>query len=125
MALATAFSSAPWVANVFFAYDKHCNLFFFSKEDTVHCKNILKNPEVAVGIHQFSGKPLLVKGLQLRGKAKKVKEVKYVKSFALYLKRYPWAVRFLADHVLYKIEPTEIYYIDQELFGHFNRVRVK
>lgn len=125
MALATVSSGTPWVANVFFAYDKHCNLFFFSREDTRHSRHIAKNPKVAVGIHQFSGKPFLVNGLQLKGKARRVKKEEYTQSFAIYLKRYPWAAQFLKDHILYKIKPTEIHYIDQKLFGHFNRVRVK
>ncbi len=125
LALATVSGDTPWIANVFFAYDKNCNLFIFSKEDTRHSGYIKENARVAVGIHQFWGKSFSVKGLQLIGRANKVNKKEFTRFFPIYLRRYPWAVRFLKDHVLYKIESKEIYYIDQELFGHFNRVRIK
>ncbi len=125
MALATVSRGVPWVANVFFAYDKNCNLFFFSKEDTRHCRYIKENTKVAVGIHQFWGRSFSVKGLQLTGHANKIVGKEFTRLFPIYLRRYPWAVKFLQDHILYKITPKEIYYIDQEFFGHFNRVRIK
>ena len=77
MALGTSFKDRPWSATVFFAFDEKFNILFFSREDTRHCENIKNNKFVSVAINQDWGKPGLVKGLQMAGRASKVSRDKY------------------------------------------------
>jgi len=127
MSLATCTKNTPWAATVFFAYDiENLDLFFFSRPDTKHCTDIAANPLVAVTFNQFWGEKMSVKGLQIVGRASRVlKGEGLVRSYAIFLKRHPWAALYAADHTLYVIHPDEIHHINQEAFGHFNRVRVK
>jgi uncharacterized protein YhbP (UPF0306 family) len=120
MSVATITDGKPWAVTVFFAYDKHLNLYFFSRPDTVHAVNIEKDNNVAVTINQNWGKPGKVKGIQLVGKAHKAHNPVEI---ALYLKRHPWGMIY-PDHRVYKIEPEELYMVNHELFGHFNRVKI-
>ena len=123
MTIGTSFKDRPWSATVFFAFDEKFNILFFSREDTRHCENIKNNKFVSVAINQDWGKPGLVKGLQMAGRASKVSRDKYKSLYLIYRSRYPWADEF-PDHALYTIKPTEIHYIDQEFFGHFYRVKI-
>ncbi len=125
MSLATSAGNKPWATTVFFAYDANCTIFFYSREDTKHCRNIGKNPHVAVTFNQYAGKPNSIKGLQVTGRAAEVAAREYARCYTIFTKRYPWAKKFSGDHTLYAIHPREIHYIDQELFGHFFRVRMK
>jgi uncharacterized protein YhbP (UPF0306 family) len=127
MSLATSSKNKPWAATVFFAYDKNCNILFYSREDTKHCRDIAKNPNVALTFNQWNGKPNSIKGLQIAGRASKIPKGRLnlprwkVKPsfYSIYRNRYPWADKFKSDHTLYIVHPKEIHYIDQELFGHF------
>lgn len=123
MSLATSSGNKPWAATVFFAYDRSCNIFFYSRGDTRHAKHIARNPAVAITFNQYNGKPNSIKGLQITGRASKVPSRDLKRSYALYRKRFPWAEDFKSDHALYIIRPRTIDYIDQELFGHFYRVK--
>ena len=40
----------PWIAAVFYTYDYDLNLYFLSSPETLHCKQIKQNNEVAVAI---------------------------------------------------------------------------
>lgn len=124
MAFGTSVNNRPWTATVFFAFDEHFRLFFFSQPGTRHCRNIEKNPRVAVTMHQYHGEPNAVRGIQIAGKARRVSRPEYRRAYALYKKRFPWADEFRDNHELYIITPTEIHYLDQKLFGHFYRVRI-
>lgn len=125
MTLATAAKNAPWVATVFFAYDKKFRILFYSRPDTRHCRSIEKDPRVAVAVnHAWRGKDGLLRGLQLSGRARRAPETSYAKWYAVYKKRIRWADDFREDHVIYLIEPEEVWYIDEEFFGHFFRERI-
>src|SRR3989338_3060284 len=117
MSLATSANNIPWATTVFFAYDNNCNILFYSREDTKHCRDIAKNPSVAITFNQFTGKPNSIKGLQITGRAAKVPKKELPRRYKIYRARYGWAENFKSDHVLYIITPREIHYIDQELFG--------
>lgn len=123
MALASSHNNKPWAVTVFFAYDTELNLYFYSKPDTEHCKQIDSNNQVAVAIHQNWGEPGLIKGVQLTGICTKPTGEEYTTSFNVYSRCHNWAHTY-PDHVIYKIKPVVLYYLDHKLFGHFNRVRV-
>ncbi|MBI1975046.1 MAG: pyridoxamine 5'-phosphate oxidase family protein [Parcubacteria group bacterium] len=126
MTLGTASRNKPWAATVFFAYDKKRKIIFYSREDAKHCKHIRQNPHVSVAInHNWKGAKGGIRGLQIIGRATKVPKQTYRSSYALYKARFKWADEFVDDHSLYRIMPTEVWYIDQDLLGHFYRVRVR
>ncbi len=124
MTLGTSMNNKPWAATVFYAFDKKANLIFYSRPGTKHCRHIKQNPYVSMVInHNWRNTDGTIKGLQITGRASKVLQRDYRRIYALYKKRFKWADEFAPDHVLYLIKPKEIWYIDQKLFGHFNRVR--
>ncbi len=51
MTVATAsLDGKPWISPVFFAYDKHYNLFWVSSKNSLHSILISNNPQVAIVI---------------------------------------------------------------------------
>lgn len=50
MAVAT-YGEFPWIANVYFAFDKNLNLYFLSSPNTLHCQQIAQNNKIAVSIY--------------------------------------------------------------------------
>ena len=124
MTLATSDRSKPWASTVFFAFDDKFNIYFYSRENTKHCQIIKSNPNVAIAINQDWGSRGLIKGFILTGLAAKVSKDHYATQYALYRKRFIWADKF-KDHVLYRIQPAEVWLIDQKVFKHFFRVRIK
>jgi len=125
MTLGTAERNKPWLATLFYAYDKKLNLYFYSREDTRHCQYLKKNPSVSVAInHDWRNPDGTIKGLQIAGRARKIPQKNYQRCYALYKSRFRWADEFAEDHKLYVIKPLEIWYIDEKLFGHFYRVRM-
>jgi len=125
MTLGVCWRNKPWGATVFYAYDEKLNLLFYSRPDTKHCQYIHKNPNVSVVInHNWRYPDGKIRGLQILGKAKKVSKKDYPILFEIFRKRFKWADRFTRDHILYLIKPSEIWYLDEQLFGHFYRVKV-
>src|SRR3989344_64968 len=122
MTLGTSYEDRPWSATVFFAYAKNLNLYFYSSEKTKHCINIKKNPNVSVVINNdWRDKNGKIKGLQAIGKASRVSDKDYDKHYPIYHSRFKWSDEFQSDHRLYKIKLAEIWYINENLFGHFHR----
>jgi uncharacterized protein YhbP (UPF0306 family) len=122
MVLATEGVRGPWAATVFFAHDRAFRFFFFSRTDTRHAQNIAAQPRVAAALNgRASAKH--IKGIQLCGTASRITREKHPEFFALFKKRFPWAREF-PDHELFVIRPSELYYIDEDLFGHFFRERI-
>lgn len=124
MTLATAGAWSPWAATVFFAHDRAFRFFFFSRADTRHAQNIAAQPQpqVAAAIHGRAAAKHIT-GVQFCGVAERITRAKHPEFFELFEKRFPWARKF-PDHDLFVIRPSELYYIDEELFGHFYRERI-
>ena len=63
LSLATSADNKPWVCELHFAYDNNLNLYFRTKVDTRHGREIAANPFVAgniVGQHGPTNKPRAV-----------------------------------------------------------------
>lgn len=69
MSLATVSGSKPWVCEVHFAYDDGLNLYFVSKTDTRHCREIATNPNVAGNIVRQHALDELPHGIYFEGLA--------------------------------------------------------
>ena len=121
MAIAT-FGEFPWIASVYFTFDKDLNLYFLSDPKTLHAQQIIKNSKVAVAIadsHQDINKPK--RGLQLFGIAKQISGLAKIK-FALQLWKdglrvvNPKLTYQAVKESMFKITPKRIKLFDQELF---------
>ena len=134
LTLATSSDNKPWAATVFFAADKHFNLYYVSDYRTRHGRDTAANEQVAVAINPDCDNWHDVAGLQIEGTVSVVEGVERAKALALYLKKFPQidalyarpkgeheetiAARLKAAN-FYKVTPSMIRVIDNEQgFGH-------
>lgn len=112
----------PWIATVYYTFDSELNLYFLSDPTTLHAKQILHNPKVAVAIadsNQDIKKPK--RGLQLWGKVEQIKGIEKVK-FALQMWKTnlgvidPKLTIKAVTGSMFKITPKRIKLFDQDLF---------
>ncbi len=70
----------PWIASVYYSFDKDLNLYFISNPTTMHGQHIEKNNKVAAAIVDSHQKPSDVKrGLQIYGTVEKVSGINKVR----------------------------------------------
>jgi len=124
MSLATANENMPWSATLFYAYTPLHEIIFYSRPDRVHSQHIAKNPYVSLAINHLWMKDKVIRGIQMTGKARMAEGEEKEKYYKIYEKRHPWAKKYASDHEVYVIEPLELHFLDEELFGHTNRVKV-
>jgi len=134
LTLATSSADQPWAATVFFAADKHFNLYFVSDHRTQHGRDMTVNAKVAATINPDCDNWHDVAGLQIRGTVSVVEGVERAKALAVYFKKFPQidalfqkpegeheetiATRLKAAN-FYKIEPEMVRVIDNaQGFGH-------
>lgn len=89
LTLATTQGTEPWAATVFFAADKHFNLYFVSDHRTQHGRDMEANATVAATINPDCDNWHDVRGLQIRGQVSVVGGVERAKALAIYLKKFP------------------------------------
>ena len=89
LTLATCDGDKPWAATVFFAADKHFNLYFVSDHRTQHGRDVATNAAVAATINPDCDNWHDVAGLQVRGTVSIVEGVERAKALALYFKKFP------------------------------------
>ena len=132
LTLGTTDGNIPWTSALFFAADEKYNLYFTSYNDSLHVKNIIKNPDVAVVIFDSNIIPGSGKGqgIQMKAKCFRVPKEDLIEAIeVLYSKRFPdrndWEKNNInpnrfskpdgyvrVDHI-YKIEPEKIYIMDK------------
>jgi uncharacterized protein len=126
MAVATS-GDFPWIASVYYSFDRDLNLYFLSAPSTLHCKQIEKNNRVAVSIadsHQEVSK--LKKGLQISGIVEQISGMAKVKHALSLWKSslgvndpeitYENMVSKIVKGRMYVIKPLRIKLFDQRLF---------
>ncbi|MBI4089175.1 MAG: pyridoxamine 5'-phosphate oxidase family protein [Candidatus Levybacteria bacterium] len=112
----------PWIATVYYTFDQDLNLYFLSSPDTLHVKQILQNPKVAIVIADSNQDINKSKsGLQLSGIAQQISGLSKIK-YALKL----WKTNLgvvnpkLTDQAvkgsMFKITPKRIKLFDQKIF---------
>src|SRR3989344_1427014 len=127
MTLATG-GKAPWVATVYYTFDKEFNLYFVSSPRSKHCQDIEKNNNVACSIYNSHIKNSEKKtGLQLQGTASKVEGWDRSKFLLkMWHKAAPGMeeivnVKNMMNKVIssrvYKITPTYIKFFNEPEFG--------
>lgn len=115
LTLATVGSEGrPYVANCFYAYDKHRNIFIFTTDSTAtrHGMEMAANKHVALSIALETRVVGRVQGLQVEGIAERGDE----EARSRYVKRFPYAA--VAPLELWMIRPTMFKLTDNTLgFG--------
>ena len=117
----------PWIASVFYSYDKNLNLYFISNPSTIHGKQMEKNKKVSAAIVDSHQKPSDVKrGLQIYGVVERVSGLNKI-NYALRLWKdflnlqrpdisFENMKKGLYKGRIYKLTPKKIKLFDQEKF---------
>lgn len=127
MALATNGKKGLWSANVYYAVDKSCNLYFMSDPKTHHCQDIAKNKKVSCAIASFDPKDLSNRnGVQMTGVCEQVRGIKMIHALRTYTQVFKgakkWAtLKFIKNKAIharpYVIRPNYIKFWSDKLFG--------
>ncbi|MBI2815590.1 MAG: pyridoxamine 5'-phosphate oxidase family protein [Acidobacteria bacterium] len=132
MTIASCNQNVPWAAAVFYVSDEF-DLYFFSNPHSRHGMNIAANSAVGVAIHEDYSDWKAIKGIQLEGRAERVRSPKAMLRFwELYRKKFPFVQAFfkpgplreklqsrLAGVRVYRVLPNAIWYLDNSQgFGH-------
>lgn len=130
LTLATVAGQDPAAACLFYVNDDSLKLYFLSKPDSRHSKNLLQNSRVAVTISEDYHDWKMIKGIQLDGKAYVVNDtLEKGKILTLYLKKFPFVKDFFSQKYFskvmfeisfYKIIPQVIRFTDNS-GGFFGR----
>lgn len=132
MTLATTDGNKPWACALFFGVDDEYNFYFVSSPDTVHARNINKNPIVSFAIYHPDSVPGGANGIQVSGTCRRVfgdelrhgLEVTYAKRFPdnpelvrenLDVEKFSGQNEDANSEQLYKIIPERIYFLDKSI----------
>jgi len=126
MTLAT-YGKHPWIASVFYSFDKELNIYFISTPSTIHGRQMEKNKEVAAAIVDSHQKPSDIKrGLQIFGTVEKISGVNRIRHAIRLWKDFlnvkSLEVSFenmkkgLYKGRMYRLTPKKIKLFDQEKF---------
>jgi uncharacterized protein YhbP (UPF0306 family) len=123
MQIATSVNGAPHIFNVWFGYDSMLNLYFISRKDLPHSREIRKNPKVAGSIinprYSVPGKPVL--GMTFKGRAKELDSDESKEAYELYRKRY-FKSRLSLDTFLKKTSMRKMYRITPKEYMLFDEI---
>lgn len=122
--LATADANRPWASIVYFVADEKLNLYWVSKPDARHSKELSQNPFVAGSIPLDASPDKPNVGIQLEGEAYLVNDESELKTaLDLYIDRFTtgkdYAQRILSgydEHKMYRLNPKNIILIDEHHF---------
>jgi len=133
MTLATAGSSGPGAAAVFYAHEG-ARLYFLSSPNTRHSRHIALAPRVAITIQADCTEWLQVEGLQIEGQARRLSDTAAVRAREIYTAKFPfigglaWAPAALREAFAqvgwYEVVGERACVIDNSLgFGHRDEYR--
>lgn len=86
---ASTYGDFPWIFTAYYAIDKDLNLFFLTGPTTIHGKQLVDNPNIAVAIADSPQSPVGKKaGLQMSGVCSQLtKELEVKKALSLWCDR--------------------------------------
>ncbi len=127
MTLATSGHDHPWIAVVYYTFDQDLNLYFLSSPETLHCRHLVHNKQVAISISDSRQKVSdKKKGLQIYGLADQVSRADKIKHVLKMWKRaigvkdpqlsYENMMGKVIKSKIYKVTPKKIKFFNQELF---------
>ncbi|NCN44997.1 MAG: hypothetical protein COU63_00255 [Candidatus Pacebacteria bacterium CG10_big_fil_rev_8_21_14_0_10_36_11] len=117
----------PWIATVYYSFDDDLNLYFLSNPETIHCKHITANPQVAVAIADSPQNPASKKmGIQIFGLAEQItSKNKIVHALKLWRNTlnvksdaytYEGMMKKLIKGRMYKITPKKMKFFNEEVW---------
>lgn len=136
MTIASCSNSVPWAAAVFYA-DDGLDLYFLSNPDSRHGTYIRSNSRVSVAIYGCYRDWSRIRGIQLEGRATRLRAGRQTEEFwTIYKRKFPFVEKFLTAAQLsaelrgklagvrpYRITPGSLWLIDNALgFGHRERL---
>ena len=130
MQIATCVDDTPWCCTVYFAYDDDdWNLYWISKPEQRHSREISKNPRVAGAIAYDQQPPQrVVRGLQFEGTAELLMGREEEKASKYYIKQLDREASLLEDirsgtnpHKFYRIKPSKFVLFDRLNFPNKER----
>lgn len=136
MQLATCNNGQPWLCNVWYVMDEYERVYFMSRPDRRHCKEIETNPFVACTFHKSFEQGLGQPGqaLVIAGKARRLPGEETEAPYTLYAEAYPRLKKMQnlqefqdesGGHVFYEIVPHEIVWWDEVNFPEQSRQKVR
>jgi uncharacterized protein len=87
---------APAAAAVFYAHDSKLDLYFLSEERTEHGRNLLADARIAGTIHADGQDWRGIRGLQMRGQARRAAGTDLARAAAVYGRKYAFVAGLLA-----------------------------
>lgn len=123
----STYSSYPWTATLYYSVDQDMNIYFLSSPETIHCRQIEKNPKVSVAVVDSPQRPAsLKKGIQIYGKAKRISGANKIR-YALELWKktldvtsplytYEGMMKKAIKGRMYKITPKRIKFFNEALW---------
>lgn len=125
MQIATSSNEQPWTATVYFAYDTNLNIYWLSRSDRRHSRDIEKNPKVSGSISKLHTYGEKVRGVQFEGVAEKLMGDDASQCLEIYYNRYNKARERVKNIlvgavgetiVIYKVKPTKFVLFDEVNF---------
>ncbi len=81
----TSKNGDPWIANLYYVYDKDYNFYWYSPKDSLHSKRIRENPVVALAIFNSTAVGNDVDAVYIKAKAYGItKKSELIKGMILY-----------------------------------------
>lgn len=133
LTLATAGSSGPWAAALFYVNDGFV-LYWLSDPDARHSQNIARNPHVAIAIHEDYRDWRIIQGVQMEGTAEELGRIRFAeRPMRLYAAKYPFlrsrrrptaALAAALDTArVYRFTPHRVLFINNTRgFGHRDEI---
>lgn len=91
MQLSTSSNDQPWTATVYFAYDSNLNIYWLSRSDRRHSRDIEKNSKVSGAITKLHTYGEKVRGIQFEAIAEKLAGEDASSGLEIYYERYSMA----------------------------------
>ena len=108
----------PWVAPLFYCVSENYNFYFISQLDSLHTKQMLKNPKVAFSIFDSHAKEGKGQGVQAMGNIHMITEDELETEINNYHTTFieikPEFLKGDAPYRLFKLTPSEIWVTDPE-----------
>ncbi len=119
LTLATSEDNKPYCCTCFYTYLEEKNLFIFTSEkNTRHIDQALKQPFVAGTIALETRIIGRIRGLQLTGKVKEVKDEDLLEVRKAYIRKFAYTKPFLKDATFWTLAPDFLKLTDNRLgFG--------
>jgi uncharacterized protein YhbP (UPF0306 family) len=106
----------PHAAAVYFAADKDLRFYFFSVVESQHSRDIQSDPRAAAALHPECKNWQEIRGLQMRGEARRVSEgAPWQAAWRCYAAKFPFVLELeslVARNALYVFAPRWIRLVD-------------